>query len=519
MAGRLEGKVAFYITGAARGQGRAHAVHMASEGADIVAVDICRQIESNNYPLATRRRSRRDRARRQGVGPTGRRPPGRRAASSSELRSALEAGLTGPRTARRRRGQRHGILPMAPGRSRCVRLRRRHRRRSPRRDEHRRGGRAPPAQRVVDHRHRLHRRDDARHDRQPGDRARAVTGTRLVQAHAHRVQRADGPAPGRSVHPGQHHPPHQLQHPSAGTMMACTGSSAPTLEHPTREDAEPGVQRVPGHADPLRGAGRHREPGPVPRQRRVALHHRPADPRRRRQPPQVPQRRRADGDRRRRARIATTTSVGTPRALLRPLRLRHRRRPLLRCGGSGCATRRRSITTRSTTSALSRFDDVKTCSTDWNTYTSRARVRCSSSSGAAWRSRRGSSSSRTRRRTICTAVFLSRVFTASGGWLGSSRRCAQLLCSGRSTRWMGEGKVSTSSTTSAAEMPMRVIGMLLGIPEDDQEAIRDEIDEGMRLDEEGQGPGSAPGRRGRARTAAGSPSTSTGAPRTRPTTS
>ena len=40
MAGRLEGKVAF-ITGAARGQGRAHAVAMAEEGADIIAIDIC----------------------------------------------------------------------------------------------------------------------------------------------------------------------------------------------------------------------------------------------------------------------------------------------------------------------------------------------------------------------------------------------------------------------------------------------------------------------------------------------
>src|SRR5258707_15533536 len=39
MTGRLSGKVAF-ITGAARGQGRAHAVKMASEGADIIAVDI-----------------------------------------------------------------------------------------------------------------------------------------------------------------------------------------------------------------------------------------------------------------------------------------------------------------------------------------------------------------------------------------------------------------------------------------------------------------------------------------------
>jgi SDR family mycofactocin-dependent oxidoreductase len=52
MSGRLEGKVAF-ITGAARGQGRAHAVRMAQEGADIIAVDICRQIESNPYPLGS----------------------------------------------------------------------------------------------------------------------------------------------------------------------------------------------------------------------------------------------------------------------------------------------------------------------------------------------------------------------------------------------------------------------------------------------------------------------------------
>ncbi len=52
MPGRLEGKVAF-ITGAARGQGRSHAVRLAEEGADIIAVDICRQIESNPYPLST----------------------------------------------------------------------------------------------------------------------------------------------------------------------------------------------------------------------------------------------------------------------------------------------------------------------------------------------------------------------------------------------------------------------------------------------------------------------------------
>ena len=50
--GRLEEKVAF-ITGAARGQGRAHAVRMAQEGADIVAVDLCAQIETVEYPMST----------------------------------------------------------------------------------------------------------------------------------------------------------------------------------------------------------------------------------------------------------------------------------------------------------------------------------------------------------------------------------------------------------------------------------------------------------------------------------
>jgi SDR family mycofactocin-dependent oxidoreductase len=41
------------VTGAARGQGRSHAVHLADEGADIIALDICADIESNEYPLAT----------------------------------------------------------------------------------------------------------------------------------------------------------------------------------------------------------------------------------------------------------------------------------------------------------------------------------------------------------------------------------------------------------------------------------------------------------------------------------
>ncbi|MGI8334207.1 mycofactocin-coupled SDR family oxidoreductase [Actinomadura scrupuli] len=52
MAGRVEGKVAF-ITGAARGQGRSHAVRLAQEGADIIAIDVCRQLEGVPLPMST----------------------------------------------------------------------------------------------------------------------------------------------------------------------------------------------------------------------------------------------------------------------------------------------------------------------------------------------------------------------------------------------------------------------------------------------------------------------------------
>jgi NAD(P)-dependent dehydrogenase (short-subunit alcohol dehydrogenase family) len=52
MPGRLEGKVAF-ITGAARGQGRSHAVRLAEEGADIIAIDLCGPVDGVLIPMAT----------------------------------------------------------------------------------------------------------------------------------------------------------------------------------------------------------------------------------------------------------------------------------------------------------------------------------------------------------------------------------------------------------------------------------------------------------------------------------
>ena len=114
MAGRLEGKVAF-ITGAARGQGRAHAIAMAKEGADIIAVDICRDIESNPYPLATPDDlSETERS----VKEVGRRVVAKIAdvRERHELRDAVEAGLADL-------GKidivvaNAGILPMAMGRA------------------------------------------------------------------------------------------------------------------------------------------------------------------------------------------------------------------------------------------------------------------------------------------------------------------------------------------------------------------------------------------------------------------
>lgn len=53
MSGRVEGKVAF-ITGAARGQGRSHAVRLAQEGADIIAIDVCKPVGgSGGIPAST----------------------------------------------------------------------------------------------------------------------------------------------------------------------------------------------------------------------------------------------------------------------------------------------------------------------------------------------------------------------------------------------------------------------------------------------------------------------------------
>ena len=49
--GRVDGKVAF-VTGAARGMGRSHALRLAEEGADLILMDICREVDVVAYPMS-----------------------------------------------------------------------------------------------------------------------------------------------------------------------------------------------------------------------------------------------------------------------------------------------------------------------------------------------------------------------------------------------------------------------------------------------------------------------------------
>ncbi|WP_029110029.1 mycofactocin-coupled SDR family oxidoreductase [Mycobacterium sp. URHD0025] len=89
--GRVAGKVAF-ITGAARGQGRSHAIRLAEEGADIIAVDICKNYDTVGYAMATAEDLEET---KNYVEKTGRRIVTAQAdvRNEAELRGALDAGL------------------------------------------------------------------------------------------------------------------------------------------------------------------------------------------------------------------------------------------------------------------------------------------------------------------------------------------------------------------------------------------------------------------------------------------
>ena len=133
--------------------------------------------------------------------------------------------------------------------------------------------------------------------------------------------------------------------------------------------------------------------------------------------------------------------------------------------------------------ALSRFDDVKSCSTDWGTYISgKGSVLELIKSGME----------------IPPGVILfedppahdlhrsllSRVFTPRR--MAEIEPQARAFCARALDPLVDRGRFDFIHDL-AADMPMRVIGMLLGIPEEDQEEIRDQIDGGMRL-HEGEAP-------------------------------
>jgi cytochrome P450 len=131
--------------------------------------------------------------------------------------------------------------------------------------------------------------------------------------------------------------------------------------------------------------------------------------------------------------------------------------------------------------ALSRFEDVRECSTDWKTYISgRGSVLELIRSGME----------------IPPGIILfedppdhdvhrsllSRVFTPKR--MAEIEPQVRRFCARALDPLVDQGGFDFIGDL-AAEMPMRVIGMLLGIPEDDQEAIRDAIDDGMRIEEGG----------------------------------
>ena len=260
MAGRLEGKVAF-ITGAARGQGRSHAMRLAEEGADIIAVDICKQIESNPYPACHTRGSGRDREGRREVRAGGS-PPARPMSATAEA-------LSGPRSRTamrelgrpRHRGGQCRHLPMAMGDPEPYGLRRRRRCRPGRRHERRCGAPFPTSRRRLHRHHRFDRRHDAGHDRQPEPWAPAgpaMAGPSDLIGYTEQMALHLAP----QVHPGQRHPPDQLQHPSAPQRRPLLDLPARSREpDPGRRD--PGLHPLPGHAHPVRRAGGHRERRPL----------------------------------------------------------------------------------------------------------------------------------------------------------------------------------------------------------------------------------------------------------------
>ena len=148
--------------------------------------------------------------------------------------------------------------------------------------------------------------------------------------------------------------------------------------------------------------------------------------------------------------------------------------------GEGCATRRRSIGTSGTTFwALSRFEDVAGGLADWRTYSSaRGTVLELLRSGAKFPP--GTILFEDPPLHDAHRAMLARLFTP--------RRIAEIepqvraYCARSLDPLVGSGRLDFIADLGS-QMPMRVIGMLLGIPEEDQEELRDSLDAGMSLEE------------------------------------
>ena len=225
--GTLDGKVAF-ITGAGRGQGRSHALRLAEEGADIIALDVCDDaVGTIGYPLSTPDGSRRDDRGRRGARP----PCGQRRRRRARSRSGHRRGRTGPGRARphrrRLRQRRHRLL----------------------------GGRLGDDGRAVEghDRHQPHGRlqrrargaavDGGARRRWLGDPHELDRGPHRLRQHRalHRGQaRRDRPDEGARAgggaarHPRQRDLPDDRQHAAGHQRRARSSCSAPDLENPGR---------------------------------------------------------------------------------------------------------------------------------------------------------------------------------------------------------------------------------------------------------------------------------------------
>jgi cytochrome P450 len=129
--------------------------------------------------------------------------------------------------------------------------------------------------------------------------------------------------------------------------------------------------------------------------------------------------------------------------------------------------------------ALSRYEDVERCLTDWRTYSS-AKGTLLELITSGMEMPPGSIIFEDPPSHDIHRGLLSRVFTPRKMNLIEPK--VRAYCARSLDPLVGSGGFDFI-TDLGAMVPMRTIGMLLGIPEQDQEALRDQIDEGLRLGE------------------------------------